>query len=663
MIAKIREGLVSIISFALVFGNLLFVFGVQTKAQGSNFNSERNNSKARKVSRDLEEDLQNASYNNNETKRVLIELRDPIPSDNLGKGRIKDKVRQKMESLNGRMKGFHSNVGLVVADVPLSKIQELMLDEEIAYISADRKTKATGHVLKTTGAWSSGMWHATAGNTPGFEDMNVAILDSGINSHFILQRHNGDGNTIYSPGVVHNRNFTDELATSDKYGHGTHVAALASASEKLLRYDNVWLNFAYGGTARWAGALNLKVLKEDGSGNVSDVIAALDWVIANKDAHKIRVVNMSFGAPAIDSYRNDPLCLAARRVHDAGIVVVAAAGNDGKDTNGNKIYGRIHAPGNDPSVITVGASNSFGTETRSDDGITTFSSRGPTRSYYTDNSGVKHYDNLIKPDLVAPGNKIISASAGTAAKISRDHPSLMVDIPGNDFGNTQITYMSGTSMSAPQVSGAALMVLQANPKLTPSMVKAILMYSAQPLQGANTLEQGAGLLNVAGAVRIADAMKSSFRDRLGSTIMGSKNVPNPQTSTIEGETVYWGRGIITNHTFVTGTELITKWQGGYSQGKILADMTYISGNRFQSNLLSSGISIAKGPITNNGVLMGDGILFVDGVVMGDGVLMGDGVVMGDGVLMGDGVVMGDNGISPDTAIYGDNTSHMLPVLD
>ena len=116
---------------------------------------------------------------------------------------------------------------------------------------------------------------------------------------------------------------------------------------------------------------------------------------------------MSLGTRAVNSYLDDPLCKSVRRLVDAGVVVVAAAGNEGKDANGDKVYGQIHSPGNEPSAITVGASNTFGTDGRSDDTVTTYSSRGPTRSYSTDASGVKHYDNLIKPDLVAPGNKII----------------------------------------------------------------------------------------------------------------------------------------------------------------------------------------------------------------------------------------------------------------
>src|SRR6185295_13697522 len=127
------------------------------------------------------------------------------------------------------------------------------------------------------------------------------------------------------------------------------------------------------------------------------------WVLTNRVAYNIRVVNMSLGMPAVDSYKFDPVCRAVRRLVDAGVVVIASAGNNGKNSAGQKIYGQIKSPGNEPSAITIGAANTFGTDVRSDDGVASFSSRGPTRSYWTDAVGVKHYDNLIKPDIVAPG--------------------------------------------------------------------------------------------------------------------------------------------------------------------------------------------------------------------------------------------------------------------
>src|SRR5205085_7154778 len=120
-----------------------------------------------------------------------------------------------------------------------------------------------------------------------------------------------------------------------------------------------------------APVINVRVLDSNGQSTSTKLINALNWLAINAAKYKVRVVNLSLGTPAIESWRNDPVNRAVRTLTAAGIVVVAAAGNNGKDAAGQKIYGAIHAPGNDPTVITVGASNTFGTDGRSDDGIAT----------------------------------------------------------------------------------------------------------------------------------------------------------------------------------------------------------------------------------------------------------------------------------------------------
>src|ERR671920_1009351 len=216
---------------------------------------------------------------------------------------------------------------------------------------------------------------------------------------------------------------TGEGRTDDPYGHGTHVASIVAGNGRIS-------NASYTGVAPNANLINLRVLNSQGAGTTAYLLRALDWVLTNRARFNIRVVNLSLGMPAVDSYRDDPACQAVRRLADAGIVVVAAAGNNGKDSAGKKIYGHIHSPGNEPSALTVGAANTYGTNARDDDGVASYSSRGPTRSYRTDAAGVKHYDNLVKPDLVAPGNKLIAAQSEN---------NLMVALnPELDAGNSPV---------------------------------------------------------------------------------------------------------------------------------------------------------------------------------------------------------------------------------
>jgi subtilisin family serine protease len=156
--------------------------------------------------------------------------------------------------------------------------------------------------------------------------------------------------------VIAGQDFTGENRTDDPYGHGTHVSSILAGNGRIS-------NAAYMGIAPNANLINLRVLNSQGVGSAAQLLRAIDWVLTNRVRFNIRVVNMSLGMPAIDSYKNDPVCRAVRGLVDAGVVVVAAAGNNGKDGDGNKIYGRIHSPGNEPSAITVGASNTFGTHT------------------------------------------------------------------------------------------------------------------------------------------------------------------------------------------------------------------------------------------------------------------------------------------------------------
>ena len=215
--------------------------------------------------------------------------------------------------------------------------------------------------------------------------------------------------------------------------------------------------------------------------------------------HHIRIVNVSLGAAVYESYNTDLLTLAAKRLVDAGIVVVAAAGNRGVNA-GHPQYRSVMAPGNAPWVLTVGASSHMGTADRSDDTVAPFSSRGPTPVDYS-----------AKPDLVAPGVGTESLSSPNSYLYnSRSQYLLSGTIP-----TPWLPYLSlsGTSQATPVVSGTIALMLQANPTLTPNAVKAILQYTAQPYPGYDALTEGAGFLNAKGAIELARFFAAPWTDR------------------------------------------------------------------------------------------------------------------------------------------------------
>ena len=145
--------------------------------------------------------------------------------------------------------------------------------------------------------------------------------------------------------------------------------------------------------------INLRVLDQNGAGTDSLVIAAINQAIALKSTYNIRVINLSLGRAVYETYKLDPLCQAVEQAWKSGIVVVVAAGNNGRyqPTDG---YATVTSPGNDPYVITVGAMKPMGTPTRTDDLIASYSSKGPTV-----------VDAVVKPDIVAPGNLLTSLEA------------------------------------------------------------------------------------------------------------------------------------------------------------------------------------------------------------------------------------------------------------
>jgi serine protease AprX len=359
----------------------------------------------------------------------------------------------------GQITNQFVHVNAVCVWLTTAQITDVSKDHNVAYISPNRPTQGsldiTTAAVNANIAWSLGYTGSGVG---------VAVIDSGIYAHDDLKTANGTGSRI-----VYSQSFLPGLDASDQYGHGTHVAGIVGSNGK----DSTGPAFTrtLKGVAPNVSLINLRVLDANGAGTDIGVIAGIEKAIALKSTYNIRVINLSLGRPVFESYKLDPLCQAVEAAWKAGIVVVTAAGNFGRDNSvGEHGYGTILAPGNDPYIITVGAMNDMGTATRSDDQMASYSSKGPTA-----------FDHIVKPDLVAPGNGIVSLLAPRSTLATNYQNNLVPNSYYQTNGvGTSSSYLrlSGTSMATPVVSGAAALLLQQNPWLTPDQVKARLMKTA-----------------------------------------------------------------------------------------------------------------------------------------------------------------------------------------
>ena len=418
--------------------------------------------------------------------------------------------------------GGHGGERALVGEVDNRLLVSLAADARVARVMIDRPAFATlDRTARAVGAIAAREEFGVDGRGVG-----IAIVDSGITSfHDDLYQSRSRSVT---DRVVHFKDFTRPTSKTlwatptpvDEYGHGTHVAGIIAGSGADSRGSRR-------GIAPGAHLIGLKVLDAQGHGYISDVIAAIDYAISVKVAFNIRIINLSVASAVLESYATDPLTLAARRATDAGIVVIAAAGNIGQNANDQTQFGGITSPGNAPWVLTIGASSHEGTARRSDDALAAFSSRGPT-----------WVDFAAKPDLIAPGVGIES--------LSDPHSTLYEAMSEYLLSGAVDTWykpylsLTGTSMAAPVVTGTVALMLQANPALTPNAVKAILQYTAQTRDGEDFLAQGAGLLNTRGAVRLASFFAAP-RSGVGET-----------ADVIEGELIPWARHIIWGNYRVTG---------------------------------------------------------------------------------------------------------------
>jgi serine protease AprX len=506
-----------------------------------------NETAAGKLSADLQE---RAGANNMVT--VIVQYRQMPTAAHLGT----------LQAGGAMIKSRLHTIRAVTMRVPASMLPILESNPNVAYVTPDRNVTLTAANEDYTAAVEADV--AAAQFALDGTGVGVAVIDSGVADHPDLHNASGASRVVYSQSFV-----PGDTTTSDRYGHGTHVAGLVGGNGVSSGAANGYLA-KYAGVAPNVNIINLRVLDQNGSGTDSQVIAAIQQAIALKNTYNIRVITMSLGRPVFECYTLDPVDQAVESAWKAGIVVVVAAGNNGRDNSmGTRGFATIGVPGNDPAVITVGATRTFGTATRVDDAIASYSSKGPTL-----------VDHLVKPDLVAPGNRLVSLLA-SGSKLDNSNKSLEV---APAAGAAKYFRLSGTSMATPLVSGAVALILQKNPSLTPDQVKARLMktawkgfnqYTSSADNYGNTYSNqydiftyGAGYLDINAALNNTDlasgvalsptAVYNSSNGTVSlintnSVVWGSTSVVWGATSVVWGNSVVWGANTIQGTSVVWGS--------------------------------------------------------------------------------------------------------------
>jgi serine protease AprX len=337
-------------------------------------------------------------------------------------------------------------------------------------VSLSRLQTAYGASVDAPQVWNNPISEVTG------RGVGVAVIDTGIaGQHPDFRTSSSNSTSRVVASAVTN---PDARTAGDTYGHGTHVAGIIAGNGWDRRYEDP-LRGRYVGIAPDANLISVKVSDDQGEASVLDVIYGLQFVVDNKAAYNIRVVNLSLESTAIGSYKTDPLNAAVESAWFKGIVVVTAAGNRGSTENAVS-----RAPGNDPYVITVGAYDDQASNADGDDSRPSWSSRGITA------------DGFAKPEIHAPGSGIVSTLAPGSA-FATMCSSCVVD--------GQMIRAGGTSMAAPMISGTVALLLQAFPNLKPDQVKGLLMRNARLINGRYPAVEAYKTLEAAYYGRIATA--------------------------------------------------------------------------------------------------------------------------------------------------------------
>ena len=376
---------------------------------------------------------------------------------------VASEVQSARSSAPGRGVGLRDrfrSVSGVAAQLTGRQIVRLAQRSDIRAITSDAPVVLSGYASSQRWPYV-GRFHTLWDQPAALNAPTIAIVDSGIQA----SRSDFGGRVVREVNLA----SIQPNSAGDGRGHGTFVAAVA-AGERLTR----------AGASPESPIVSIDVMDDNGMAMTRDVIAAADWILANKALYNIRVANFSLHSAAPASVFFDPLDRAVEKLWFNGVVVVAAAGNYG--VNGSA-SGVTFAPGNDPFVITVGAADINRSVRTSDDFAAPWSAWGYT------------LDGFAKPELGAPGRYIIAAVPSNA--------TLMIERPANVKPYSTME-LSGTSFSAPMVAGAAAQVLARHPEWTPDQVKGALMVAARDTPAATRGSLGVGMVDAGAAAAVVN---------------------------------------------------------------------------------------------------------------------------------------------------------------
>jgi serine protease AprX len=398
--------------------------------------------------------LQKADKQPNQKLHVIIQSTDGTSGAAASVNGLGADIRRRLESADA-----------VAVDITAGKLASLAKQSGLT-ITPDSTVQLSG-TPSSTQLWpyTSGtawLWGSTLSPAP--QAPTIAVVDSGIDAN----RADFDGGSRVAAQV--NLSSMTPNSPGDGRGHGTFVADIAAGSAAGVS-----------GAAPNAKLVSLDVMNDAGLARTSDVIAACDWILANKAAYNIRVANFSLHSGSQNHFYNDPLDRAVEKLWFNNVFVVAAAGNYGSASGPS---GVMYAPGNDPFVMTVGAMDLGSSILPGDDTAAPWSAWGSTE------------DGFSKPEIGAAGRYMVAA-VPTGSTLVTEKPDHVVS-PG-------YMQLSGTSFAAPVVAGAAAQILARHPGWTPDQVKGALMLTARSLPMAIPGSLGVGGVNAYRAAMLSSA--------------------------------------------------------------------------------------------------------------------------------------------------------------